>query len=131
MYFGSVGYIISLSLVAMAFFMNWTGLAVPIFLFIFIASHAIGQGAVIWVFISEIFPDHLRASGQSFGSSTHWILAAIIPSTIPFLFATIGVGVVFAFFAFMMVLQLLFVIYLMPETKGITLEELEKKLIKE
>lgn len=131
MYFGSVGYIISLSLVAMAFFMNWNGMAVPIFLFIFIASHAIGQGAVIWVFISEIFPDHLRASGQSFGSSTHWVLAAIIPSAIPFLFATIGAGVVFAFFAFMMVLQLLFVIFLMPETKGNTLEELEKKLIKE
>ncbi|MCF6222933.1 MAG: sugar porter family MFS transporter [Flavobacteriaceae bacterium] len=130
MYFGSVGYIISLSLVAMAFFMNWTGLAVPIFLFIFIASHAIGQGAVIWVFISEIFPDHLRASGQSFGSSTHWVLAAIIPSTIPFLFATIGAGIVFAFFALMMVFQLLFVFFLMPETKGITLEELEKKLIK-
>jgi len=130
MYFGSVGYIISLSLVAMAFFMNWTGLAVPIFLFIFIASHAIGQGAVIWVFISEIFPDYLRASGQSFGSSTHWVLAAIIPSTIPFLFATIGAGIVFAFFALMMVFQLLFVFFLMPETKGITLEELEKKLIK-
>jgi len=130
MYIGSIGYIISLSLVAMAFFLEWTGMAVPAFLFIFIASHAIGQGAVIWVFISEIFPDHLRASGQSFGSSTHWILAAIIPSSIPFLFSTIGAGVVFGFFAFMMVLQLLFVIFLMPETKGVTLEELEKKLIK-
>ena len=130
MYIGSIGYIISLSLVAMAFFLEWTGMAVPAFLFIFIASHAIGQGAVIWVFISEIFPDHLRASGQSFGSSTHWILAAIIPSSIPFLFSTIGAGVVFVFFAFMMVLQLLFVIFLMPETKGVTLEELEKKLIK-
>jgi len=130
MYIGSIGYIISLSLVAMAFFLEWTGMAVPAFLFIFIASHAIGQGAVIWVFISEIFPDHLRASGQSFGSSTHWILAAIIPSSIPFLFSTVGAGVVFGFFAFMMVLQLLFVIFLMPETKGVTLEELEKKLIK-
>ncbi|MDH5414557.1 MAG: sugar porter family MFS transporter [Flavobacteriaceae bacterium] len=131
MFIGSIGYIISLSLVAMAFFLNWEGMAVPIFLFIFIASHAIGQGAVIWVFISEIFPDHLRATGQSFGTSTHWILAAIIPSMVPFLFAKIGAGVVFAIFAFMMVLQLIFVIFMMPETKGVSLEELEKKLVKE
>ncbi|MFV5698551.1 sugar porter family MFS transporter [Flavobacterium sp. ZT3R17] len=130
MYIGSVGYIISLSLVAMAFFFHWQGMAVPIFLFLFIASHAIGQGAVIWVFISEIFPNHLRASGQAFGSTTHWVLAAIIPSLIPFLFSTIGPGVVFLFFAIMMVFQLLFVAVLMPETKGISLEELSKKLIK-
>jgi sugar porter (SP) family MFS transporter len=130
MYFGSVGYIISLSLVAMAFFFEWGGLSVPIFLFLFIASHAVGQGAVIWVFISEIFPNHLRASGQAFGSSTHWVLAAIIPSLIPVLFASIGAEVVFAFFAFMMVLQLVFVIFMMPETKGITLEDLQKKLLK-
>ena len=131
MYMGSVGYIVSLSLVAMAFFLNWEGMAVPIFLFLFIASHAIGQGTVIWVYISEVFPDQLRASGQSFGTSTHWVLAAIIPSLVPLLFAKIGAGVVFAFFAFMMVLQLLFVWFIMPETKGIPLEELEKKLIKE
>ncbi|MBT8184208.1 MAG: sugar porter family MFS transporter [Eudoraea sp.] len=128
MYFGSVGYIISLALVAAAFFLGWTGMSVPIFLFIFIASHAIGQGAVIWVFISEIFPNHLRSSGQSFGSSTHWVLAAIIPSLVPFLFTKIGPGPVFAFFAFMMVLQLLFVHFMMPETKGISLEELGKTL---
>ncbi|MGM0932850.1 MAG: sugar porter family MFS transporter [Bacteroidota bacterium] len=128
MFIGSIGYIISLSLVAAAFFLNWGGLWVPIFLFLFIAAHAIGQGAVIWVFISEIFPNHLRASGQAFGSSTHWVLAAIIPSSIPFLFATIGAGYVFAFFAFMMVLQLLFVIFMMPETKGKSLEELSEEL---
>ena len=128
MFLGSIGYIISLSLVAAAFFLNWGGLWVPIFLFLFIAAHAIGQGAVIWVFISEIFPNHLRASGQAFGSSTHWVLAAIIPSLIPFLFSTIGAGYVFAFFAFMMVLQLLFVIFMMPETKGKSLEELSEEL---
>ncbi len=131
MYFGSIGYIISLTLVACAFFFGWTGMAVPIFLFMFIASHAIGQGAVIWVFISEIFPNHLRASGQSFGSSTHWFLAALIPALIPILFSTIGAGTVFLFFAIMMVFQLLFVIFMMPETKGISLEELSKKLIKD
>ena len=131
MYIGSVGYIISLSLVAMAFFFHWEGMAVPVFLFLFIAAHAIGQGAVIWVFISEIFPNHLRASGQSFGSTTHWVLAAIIPSLIPYLFSTVGPGVVFIFFAVMMVFQLLFVRFMMPETKGISLEELSKNLINE
>lgn len=128
MLYGSIGYIISLSLVAAAFFLNWGGLWVPIFLFLFIASHAIGQGAVIWVFISEIFPNRLRASGQAFGSSTHWVLAAIIPSTIPYLFSNIGPGYVFAFFAFMMVLQLIFVIFMMPETKGKSLEQLSAEL---
>jgi sugar porter (SP) family MFS transporter len=131
MYIGSVGYIISLSLVSAAFFLQWEGLAVPIFLFMFIASHAIGQGAIIWVFISEIFPNHLRASGQSLGTSTHWVLAAIIPSLVPVLFSTIGAGVVFMIFAIMMVFQLLFVIFMMPETKGISLEELSKKLVKQ
>jgi len=132
MYIGSIGYIISLGLVSAAFFLDWSGMAVPIFLFIFIAAHAIGQGAVIWVFISEIFPNHLRASGQSFGSSVHWLLAALIPSSIPFLFnhSMIGAGVVFLFFAVMMVFQLLFVAFVMPETKGKTLEELEDVMIK-
>jgi MFS family permease len=131
MYIGSVGYIISLSLVSVAFFFNWEGNSMPIFLFMFIAAHAIGQGTVIWVFISEIFPNHLRGSGQSFGSSVHWVLAAVIPSLVPLLFSTIGAGTVFAIFAFMMVLQLLFVAFIMPETKGVPLEELSKKLIKE
>ena len=131
MYIGSIGYIISLGLVSAAFFLHWEGLAVPMFLFLFIASHAIGQGAIIWVFISEIFPNNLRASGQSFGTSTHWVLAAIIPSLVPILFSTIGAGVVFLVFTIMMVFQLLFVIFLMPETKGISLEELSKKLIRE
>ncbi|SHJ16064.1 MFS transporter, sugar porter (SP) family [Arenibacter nanhaiticus] len=130
MYLGSFGYIVSLSLVSCAFFFHWEGMAVAIFLFLFIAAHAIGQGTVIWVFISEIFPNHLRGSGQSFGSSVHWILAAIIPSMIPVLFTAIGAGTVFAFFAFMMVLQLLFVAFIMPETKGRSLEELSKSLSK-
>lgn len=130
MYMGSVGYIISLSMVAVAFFLQWEGMFIPIFLFVFIAAHAIGQGAVIWVFISEIFPNHLRASGQAFGSSTHWVLAAIIPSMVPVLFSSIGAGTVFAIFAFMMVLQLLFVWRLMPETKNVSLEDLQARLTK-
>jgi len=130
MYIGSIGYIISLSLISLSFILDWGGIALPIFLFLFIASHAIGQGAIIWVYISEIFPNHVRSYGQSFGVSTHWVLAAIIPSLVPFLFGWIGPGIVFAFFAFMMVLQLLFTHFIMPETKGISLEELSKKLIR-
>ncbi|WP_235299619.1 sugar porter family MFS transporter [Portibacter marinus] len=128
MYIGSIGYIFSLTMVALSFINQWQGFAVPLFLFMFIASHAIGQGAVIWVFISEIFPNHLRASGQAFGSSTHWVLAAIIPSFVPVLFTNIGAAPVFLFFAFMMLLQLLFVWKMMPETKGRNLEDLNSSL---
>ena len=128
MYIGSIGYIISLTLISLSFILEWDGIALPVFLFLFIASHAIGQGAIIWVYISEIFPNHIRSYGQSFGISTHWVLAAIIPSFVPFLFGWIGPGIVFAFFAFMMVLQLLFTHFVMPETRGVSLEELSKKL---
>jgi len=132
MYIGSVGYIISLSLVATAFFMGWTGMLIPIFLFIFIASHAIGQGTVIWVFISEIFPNNLRAKGQSFGSSTHWVMAALITVFLPPLLSGVSnPGYVFVFFALMMVLQLIYVKVMMPETRGVSLEDLQKQLIKD
>lgn len=128
MYVGSAGYIVSLGLVAIAFGMGWTGMAIPIFFFLFIASHAIGQGAVIWVFISEIFPNHLRADGSAFGSSVHWVLAASIPAMVPFLFSSIGPTTVFAIFCFFMVLQLAWVFFFMPETKGEKLEELAERL---
>ncbi len=128
MYIGSIGYIISLSMVSMAFFFEWKGMAVPGFLFLFIASHAIGQGAVIWVFISEIFPNHLRASGQAFGCSTHWVFAAIIPSMVPLIIAHVGAANMFLTFAVMMVFQLIWVHFFMPETKGITLEKMSEQL---
>lgn len=125
MYIGSVGYIISLSLIASAFYRNnFEGMS--FFIFFFIASHAIGQGAVIWVFISEIFPSEVRAHGQSLGSFTHWILAAIIAFTFPYIAETFGGTATFLFFAFMMVFQLLFVWRMMPETKGTSLEDSEK-----
>lgn len=130
MYWGSFGYIFSLSLVALAFAGSWGGLWVPIFLFLFIASHAIGQGTVIWVYISEVFPNHLRSSGQAWGTSTHWVLAAIIPSMVPVLFTWIGPAPVFGFFALMMGVQLAFVRWMMPETKGVPLEELSASLTK-
>lgn len=129
MYIGSFGYIISLSAIAYAFFtQTFTGLIVPVLIFVFIASHAIGQGAVIWVFISEIFPNAVRSFGNSLGSSTHWIFAALIAGNFVYIESIFGGGPIFAFFAFMMVLQLIFVWKVMPETKNITLEEMEVKL---
>lgn len=130
MYICSFGYIVSLSLVALAFALKWEGMLVPLFFFLFIAAHAVGQGAVIWVFISEIFPTKLRAAGQAFGASVHWVLAAAIPALIPFLFGQIGPALVYAFFGLMMVWQLFWVIFKMPETKGQTLENLAAKLSK-
>lgn len=131
---GSLGYIISLSLVAWSFSSHASPTFLMTFLLLFIASHAIGQGAVIWVFLSEIFPNKIRAMGQSFGASVHWVFAGIITLITPF-FLDEKKGIfkdnpwpIFAFFAFMMVLQLIWVLTKVPETKGVSLEELEKKL---
>ncbi|MFN5366889.1 MAG: sugar porter family MFS transporter [Bacteroidota bacterium] len=129
MYIGSVGYIVSLALTGMAFY-NESYVMVPVYIFAFIASHAIGQGAVIWVFISEIFPNAVRASGMALGSLTHWVLAAIITNVFPHFADTYGGGPIFLFFSAMMVFQLLYVWRMMPETKGVSLEELQKRLTK-
>jgi len=134
---GSLGYILSLAMVAWAFYSHASPGFLMTFLLLFIASHAIGQGAVIWVFISEIFPNKIRASGQSFGASVHWVFAAIITLITPvFLDDKKGIlkdkpEIIFAFFAGMMVLQLIWVLTKVPETKGVSLEELEKKLMRQ
>ena len=128
MFIGSIGYIISLASVAFAFFTQASGYTVPLWIFVFIASHAIGQGACIWVFISEIFPNEVRGAGMSLGSGTHWVFAALIAGIFPYFATRLGATPIFAFFALMMVFQLLFVWLMMPETKGISLEELEEKL---
>ncbi len=134
MYIGSVGYILSLSMVGWCFYSGASSVLLLIFILIFIASHAVGQGAVIWVFISEIFPNKVRSYGQAWGTGTHWVFAALITLLTPtFLDAEIGVfkdnpWPIFIFFAFMMVLQLLWVAFMMPETKGISLEELGRLL---
>lgn len=128
LYVGSFGYIASLIGVSWAFFSGQEGAIVVIFVCAFIASHAVGQGAVIWVFISEIFPNAVRDYGMSLGSGTHWIMAATITLLTPTVLSTFTGSQIFAFFAFMMVLQLLFVWLIMPETKGLTLEEMEVKL---
>lgn len=126
LYIGSVGYITSLGLCSLAFFTENFGI-VPICIFVFIASHAVGQGAVIWVFISEIFPNRHRAQGQALGSSTHWVFAALITLLFPTMVTAFAPGTVFAFFSFMMVLQLVWVKIMVPETKGVPLEQIEKK----
>ncbi|MCR9103071.1 MAG: sugar porter family MFS transporter [bacterium] len=131
MYIGSLGYIVSLSAVAYAFYSGVSGgYTVPFWLFVFIASHAIGQGAVIWVFISEIFPNEVRSFGNSLGSGTHWVFAALIAGTFPYLTGVMEEYAIFALFAGLMVLQLLFVAFMMPETKGVSLEELQERLMK-
>lgn len=129
MYYGSIGYIFSLGGVSWAFFTGAEGSMVVIFVSAFIAAHAIGQGTVIWAFISEIFPNSVRDYGMSLGSGTHWVCAATITLLTPTVLATFSGGTIFAFFAGMMVLQLLFVWKIMPETKGRSLEELEKELL--
>jgi sugar porter (SP) family MFS transporter len=132
---GSFGYIISLSMAAYGFFMHSAPTFMLVFLLLFIAAHAIGQGAVIWVFISEIFPTQVRAAGQAFGASIHWIFAAFITLVTPvFLDSEYGIfkdnpWPIFAFFAGMMALQLVWILLKVPETKGVSLEELQKKLV--
>ena len=128
MLIGSIGYIVSLSVVAYAFYAGIGGMAVVFFVFLFIASHAIGQGAVIWVFISEVFPNAVRAKGQSLGASTHWVFAALIALLMPFFLSVFSPAGIFSFFALMMVLQLLFVLFVMPETKGRTLESISDEV---
>jgi SP family arabinose:H+ symporter-like MFS transporter len=124
---GSLGYIASLGLCAWAFATEHFDL-VPACIFAFIAAHAIGQGAVIWVFIAEIFPDRFRATGQAIGCGTHWVCAALITTIFPMLAATFPPAGIFAFFAGMMVLQLLWVLAFVPETKGVPLDELARRM---
>jgi SP family arabinose:H+ symporter-like MFS transporter len=127
LYIGSFGYILSLGLTSWAFFMKHFSI-VPPCIFAFIAAHAIGQGTVIWVLISEIFPNRHRASGQALGSFTHWIFAALLTTFFPKMVASLAPGYVFLFFWVMMVLQLLWVRFMVPETKGVPLEEMEHRL---
>lgn len=124
---GSFGYILSLSAAAYAFYTNTGGTLLLASLLVFIASHAFGQGAVIWVFISEIFPNRVRARGQALGTFTHWIMAAAISWTFPMIAAKSG-GHTFAFYAVCMVGQLIWVWFVMPETKGVSLEQIQKRL---
>lgn len=131
MYIGSFGYLLSLSMIAYGFYAGLPAQFKLIFILLFIAAHAIGQGSVIWIFISEIFPNKVRAYGQAWGSGTHWVFAALITLFGAVLINAFEPWVAFAVFGGFMFLQLLFVHFLMPETKGKSLEELEQELIGE
>lgn len=130
---GSLGYIVSLTGVSMAFYFQTDPQWIALFIFAFIASHAVGQGTVIWVFISEIFPNRIRAKGQSFGAGVHWVFAALITLIGPSVIEIFKVNPwpIFSFFALMMVLQLIFSIFTMPETKGKSLEEINSIINKD
>jgi sugar porter (SP) family MFS transporter len=129
MIIGSIGLIITLGMTSMSFYLSIGGQMVAISLFLYIAFFGFSQGAVIWVFISEIFPNEVRAKGQSLGSFAHWFMAALVAFMVPSA-EKIGFGHTFLFFTIMMVFQLFFVLKIMPETKGISLEELEKIILK-
>lgn len=127
LYIGSFGYIASLGLTSWAFFTGHYTI-VPACIFAFIAAHAVGQGAVIWVFIAEIFPNRQRAEGQTLGSFTHWVFAALLTTFFPKMVSSFPPGAVFLFFTGMMVLQLIWVKTMVPETKGVPLEQIQHKL---
>ncbi len=130
MLIGSFGLIATLGLVAYTFYSeNFGGISITIYLLVYIAFFAFSQGAVIWVFISEIFPNQVRAKGQTLGSLTHWVLAAVIAFSFPVITEKLGAGNTFLFFTIMMVAQLIFVWKIMPETKGRSLEQIEKSLV--
>jgi sugar porter (SP) family MFS transporter len=127
LFIGSLGYILSLGMTSWAFFTGHLSI-VPACIFGFIAAHAIGQGAVIWVFIAEIFPNRHRAEGQALGSFTHWVFAALLTSFFPKMVTAFAPGYVFLFFCAMMVLQLVWVKTMVHETKGVPLEQIQKRL---
>jgi sugar porter (SP) family MFS transporter len=127
LFIGSYGYIATLGLVAWAFYTEHFSV-IPVGIFAFIAAHAIGQGTVIWVLISEIFPDRHRAEGQALGSSTHWICAALITTAFPVVASNFHPGAIFLFFCAMMVVQLVWIKAKVVETKGVPLETIQKQL---
>jgi MFS family permease len=124
---GSVGYVVSLGLVAWAFQGQHFAI-VPACLFAFIAAHAVGQGTVIWVYLSEIFPTQHRAAGQTLGSATHWIFAAALTTFFPRMVTAFAPAAVFLFFCAMMMLQWLWVRLMVVETRGLPLEQVQQRL---
>ena len=127
LYIGSFGYIAALGFCSWAFFTENFAI-VPLCIFAFIGAHAVGQGAVIWVFISEIFPNSNRAAGQALGCATHWVFAALLTLFFPKMVELFPAGFVFLFFCVMMVVQLIWVKMMVPETKGVSLEKIEERL---
>jgi SP family arabinose:H+ symporter-like MFS transporter len=125
---GSVGTAICLAGVSLIFFTGRHQSYLIWLLIGYIACFAFSQGAVIWVYLSEVFPNAVRAKGQSLGSFSHWFMSALIAWTFPRMAASSG-GYPFVFFSAMMVLQFFVVLFVYPETKGVTLENMQKKLV--
>jgi MFS transporter, SP family, xylose:H+ symportor len=134
MLIGSIGYLVSLGVLAGVFFAyegqfsGFSSVLVLGGLVVFIAAHAFGQGSVIWVFISEIFPNRIRGRGQSLGSLTHWVFAAVVSAIFPAIAGALGGGMAFSLFFLCMIGQLVWVLKVMPETKNVPLEEMERNL---
>ena len=128
---GAVGMFVSLAGAAFHYYFEnlFSGVGIVIFIVGFIAFFAFSQGAVIWVFLAEIFPNKVRAKGQALGSFTHWIMNALIGLVFPVVLSALGGGSVFMFFAVMMIPFFFFVWKMMPETKGKSLEELERVIL--
>lgn len=127
LYIGSFGYILSLGLTSWAFATHHYAI-VPACIFFFIAAHAMGQGTVIWVLLSEIFPNRHRAEGQALGSFTHWVFAALLTTFFPTMVSAFAPAQVFLIFCGMMVLQLIWVKVMVPETKVVSLEAMQHTL---
>ena len=122
---GTSGLVVCLSAIAAIFFTHKHMELLVWLLMAYIACFAISQGAVVWVFISEVFPNRVRAKGQSLGSSSHWITNALISLIFPVMAKSSG-AYPFLFFAAMMVLDCFLVLKYYPETKGITLEKMQQ-----
>jgi len=125
---GGVGMVFCLSGVAAVFFTQQHQAMLVWLLVAYIGFFAISQGAVIWVYISEVFPNRVRSKGQSLGSSTHWVMNAIIAFSFPVIAQRFGGAYPFVFFAAMMALMFFVVLFTFPETKGVTLEQMQHKL---
>lgn len=125
MLMGSLGYLFSLSMICYGFYFHLSQVFNLIGFLLFITAHAIGQGSVIWVFISEIFPNQYRAKGQSFGAGIHWAMAAMVTLFGSALIHHLQTWQIFAIFLGFMIFQSLFVFFLMPETKGKPLEHIQ------
>ena len=120
---GGIGYLVSLFACSAAFFFGMGALAAGC-IFLFIISHALGQGTVIWVLVAEVFPQELRAKGQALGSFTHWFFAAVLTFVFPWMAVNISPGVIFAIFGLCMIVHLLWAVFIVPETKGERLEDI-------
>ena len=125
---GGVGYLVSLFGASLSFAAG-NGPLAAVCIFLFLAAHAVGQGTVIWVLIAEVFPQRFRAQGQALGAFTHWIFAALVALVFPIAVEAVSPAMIFAFFGAMMVVHLVWALFLVPETKGRSLEDITGRTV--